>query len=846
MMERPKHPLLTLLLLTLVAGVLRFASLDKPAVWGDEAQTWRRISGSWQQMVDELRIAGFMPGNYVLTWWIKEGFPIYGTFREGPAADRTDPFFRDRGRVSTQRRLVFTPTLRLIEDGLDPSPFVLRFLPALCGTLMVPAMYFLASRLVARRTALLVAVLTCFSAYLLNYSRDAKMYMQFWFFAALHVGCLLWWLQAYLKRPPPPAPAHLADDNVVEGVKSILPETHIARIGDAFTVDPVKPKRPFTGYPTRLETLVRWMCWLTSGFGMIAFNAIGLGIIGLEVLIFLATMPARTHWITHAFRAIRFRSQRKHRPEPKNAPHPSLASSRSNPAQRERLRLILPPVIGFAIGCFAIVALWHGYKDFTRFYDRVNPRDEIARMDLGDAGISWVDEYNDGRTPGGYALYNATSYLMNWEWVKPSQLADVDPTVLKALRWSATALLIAIGLGVVPWRQILSKKPANVSILRGASPATALFIVAAWLLLPAYGFYCASGAWTEDGYEVRAVAPTQLLASAIFPAAANEATNDLAGSLGAELSKAYAAKGWTSHDWAQLFVVHGLDVSSIRWWVLGAVGIALVLMLLERWHTWREKLRLLAGAIGLAALFYALALLVYVFTPVQYGSVWMPRYLGFVWPAFAIAACVLIRRLPTPPLRWVVVGSLIAVNLGVFYHRVTIGEPRTDLMGRDYKAALDSDAIRMFSRSAISRWRGAPGYGTMTTLPGVYYAMLNTRQPTTPAGALSAMRRSLDLDPLSAEVGSGIRVRLARDAKADEFFFWIERRMNEEGVIEDDLRSRLGPEWQPVDAPKTWQVYEHWTWRKIYALERHHWKKAPSTQPATKPTTRRATSNRAR
>ncbi|MCP6264469.1 glycosyltransferase family 39 protein, partial [Klebsiella pneumoniae] len=87
----------------------------------------------------------------------------------------------------------------LVPDGITPTPLVMRIVPAICGTLMVPAMYFLASRLVSRRTALLAAMFACFSAYLLNYSRDSKMYMQLWFFATLHVGCLLWWLDAYRR-----------------------------------------------------------------------------------------------------------------------------------------------------------------------------------------------------------------------------------------------------------------------------------------------------------------------------------------------------------------------------------------------------------------------------------------------------------------------------------------------------------------------------------------------------------------------------------------------------------------------------------------------------------------------
>jgi hypothetical protein len=833
MNDRRKHPLLTLLLLTLVAGVLRFAYIDKPALWGDETQTWRRIAGSYQQLVDELRVAGFMPGNYVLTWWIKEGFPIYGEFKEGSGPDPTEPpSFRSRDRGNPNaKRLVFTPTIRLVKDGIEPTPLVMRFLPALCGTLMVPAMYFLASRLVARRTALLVAVFTCFNAYLLNYSRDAKMYMQFWFFAALHVGCVLWWLEAYRKRPSEMVQERLADETVVGGVHQILPDQHINRIGDAFVAMPAERRLVLdTGYPSRLETSVRWMAWITTGLAMIAFNAIGLGIVGIEVLIFLATIPLRSAWFGRITRALRRGSQE----DPSTSP--PLAPSRRAPAQREPFRFFLPPIIGFTLGCVAVVALWSSYKDFTRFYQRVNPSDEIARMDLGDAGISWVEEYNEGRTVGSYFLYNATSYLMNWEWVKPDQLEDVDPRALKYLRWSSMTLLIAIGAGLIPWRKLISKRPADVSILRGNTPLTAAFIVASWLLLPAYGFYCASGAWTEEGDSVRAAPPTQWIASWIFPGSGNVGAEKLAGALGAELSEARRAKGWEAHDWGQLFVVHNSDWSNVHWYVVGSIALVLLMLLLDRWFTFREKLRFaLLGILGLT-IFWLLANLVYVFTPPQEASIWMPRYLGFVWPAFAIAACVLIRRLPLAPVRALVIAAIVVVNLGVFYHRVNLGEPRTDLIGRDYRVARDSDQVRLFARAEENRWRGAPGGGSMMSMPAVYYVSLETHQPTSSAGAIGMMRRGLDLDPLGGDVANGIRARLNRDPKCNEFFLWIERRVDDERNIAQWVADTIDPEWSATEQPRNWMIYDHWTWRKLYRLERHHWKRAPSTQPAAKPT----------
>jgi 4-amino-4-deoxy-L-arabinose transferase-like glycosyltransferase len=76
---------------------------------------------------------------------------------------------------------------------------MMRLPVAIAGTLMVPAMYFLAVQLVSKKTALVATLFTACSAYMLNYSRDAKMYMDTWLFVTLNVACLLWWLRTRLR-----------------------------------------------------------------------------------------------------------------------------------------------------------------------------------------------------------------------------------------------------------------------------------------------------------------------------------------------------------------------------------------------------------------------------------------------------------------------------------------------------------------------------------------------------------------------------------------------------------------------------------------------------------------------
>jgi hypothetical protein len=113
---------------------------------------FRRTCGSYAQLLDCLRTDGFVPLHYSLMWVISRFFKL--------------------------------------------TPFVLRFVPALSGTLMVPAVYFLARQMLPRGTSLMAAAFAACSAFLLFYSRDAKMYMDSWLFVALNAGCLLWWFRS--------------------------------------------------------------------------------------------------------------------------------------------------------------------------------------------------------------------------------------------------------------------------------------------------------------------------------------------------------------------------------------------------------------------------------------------------------------------------------------------------------------------------------------------------------------------------------------------------------------------------------------------------------------------------
>ncbi|HSV15683.1 MAG TPA: glycosyltransferase family 39 protein [Tepidisphaeraceae bacterium] len=144
--------LLVLLLITAIGAIIRFTHLAHPTLWNDEALVYWRTCGTYQQLLDVLRNDGFGPLHYELHWLIAQHF--------------------------------------------KPTPEVLRSVPAICGTLMIPAIYFLARQMLPKSTSLVAAAFTACSAFLIFYSRDAKMYMDTWLFAVLSVGALLWWLRS--------------------------------------------------------------------------------------------------------------------------------------------------------------------------------------------------------------------------------------------------------------------------------------------------------------------------------------------------------------------------------------------------------------------------------------------------------------------------------------------------------------------------------------------------------------------------------------------------------------------------------------------------------------------------
>lgn len=698
--EPPTHipPIWIVLGLTIVGGFLRFWKLDQPALWYDEAQTFGRVAGSLSDLMGALREAGFAPLHYLLLWWIKEGLPYWGEIQTAKS-------------VLGDTHQTFIPTHRLIQGGVTLTPFMMRFVPALCGTAMIPAMYWLASQLVNRRAALLATLFTACSAYLLHYSRDAKMYMPLWLFVVLSAASLLWWL--------------------------------------------------------RVRSFASWATWVVCSVLMVSFQTVGAILLAIELLIVISS-PWHVRRTFDAWRHFSWRQRRN----------------------------LFPAAGPFLLGAAITLSgplSYYGY--FNRFDDRVGRSGPLIHT-VGQAvsaksswnlnwwrtGIGWVEDYNTGRDGWDLLRYTSTSYLFCWEWSNQKQLAKTNPRVLWWLKTSASTLGALLLLGALPWPR---RWRGDGSEKDPAQPIAwwrrALWILA-WLVLPAYAFYCAS------------------ITNFISPLG-------WFGELGVWVLLALAATG----AWAAWSSGADMRTRLHRCAVLAAVAAVILLLCFEIFASFASRLP---------------------------GSVWMPRYLGFIWPAFAIAVGVLLTRLPTRPLRWSAIALLVAVNLTNFAARVTAGsEPPTDRFTRDIINTFDSTTERAFIRLS----GGKPGVGTglMNTTPFRYYACTYSGLQTNWTTWNQFFLNPIDLrfsrysyrEPV-LNFPSLIRQQAQRTPTLRRIIVWNlidTSAKNDSDPILSELQT-LDKSWRPT-AEERFAAREHWTWKELHQLRRRVYERPAAIDP---------------
>jgi hypothetical protein len=696
-----RRELVVVLALTLLGGVLRFIFIERPPLWGDDAFTFMRVCGTYQQMLDALQDWGFAPLHYELLWWIGQQTAL--------------------------------------------TPFMMRLVPAIAGTLMVPATYWLGRELAGRKVAFVAALFAATSAYLLNYSRDAKMYMQFWLMCTVNVAALLWWL--------------------------------------------------------RVRSGVAWWSWVASGVAMLGLNMLGAFVLPVELLAVLLTRDARWRSVGQSLMAIGWFPVLVY-----NAPYTRLF-----------MRFRWPPLVLFIAGLLIMFIGPYGYYGYFNRYSK-----QLEGAGLAGGGLHWIQGYNRGRDTFDLVAFTATAHLYSWEWPRYSERPKIDdakeiaPRVVRWLKVAGVAIGALLLIGLFPWPRAwtafgkremspfteISPLPEKGDISLFWPWPAAMAIVLAWLVVPTYVWYCMS--------VEQIISPPRAIATQLT-------------------------------TW--------VDAGKQSW---SARGLLLVSMLVAAGaivfcgRTMRERVYKLAVITATLGGLVVLCWICFFFYERKHGgSVWMPRYLGFAWPAVAIAVAALLLRLPTRPLRWAAVALLVGVNLAVYSARLFGGtEPPTDRMARDLVDSQPADAtVRMYYDVSASRG-GPPGGGMLYTLPGSYYLTIYSGKPTNPQEFLTGFmggrvaskfkRWNVSILPLAPYVFNDAK----KTPGLTRLIVWEDFTPKQPVPGDDPVLQRLGDPWKRADE-QLFYVRDHWTWRNLLTLRRRVYERGPV--PATLPTTATST-----
>lgn len=335
-------------MLTAIAAALRLWNLSYPPLLWDEAATYTRVTGTFGELVSILRFDGFAPLHYELYW--------------------------------------------LMARMMRMTPWQMRIVPAIAGIAMVPAIYFLAREVTSRKVALIAAGMATFSAYLLVYSRDAKMYMHLWLCATLCVACLLWWM--------------------------------------------------------RTGKRIAWLCLVLAATAMNGLHALGLCVIGVCVVIVLL--------------------------------HPRVTWNKFAAA-----------LAGLAIACSALAVHYVYFNQWGR---------EIEQGGWRKSGLDWVGQRNRQFSKPFLLWDTAASWLVAYRSPRPPVTAPRRVIVPAAIM---SGVLIALfALGWVRWRRELRDDDPE-DVYPGTRGA---MWMAAWVLLPAVGFFVVSFGFGKDVWNARYLA----------------------------------------------------------------------------------------------------------------------------------------------------------------------------------------------------------------------------------------------------------------------------------------------------------------------------------------------------
>lgn len=443
-------------------------------------------------------------------------------------------------------------------------------------------------------------------------------------------------------------------------------------------------------------------------------------------------------------------------------------------------------LFGLVLGLAVIAtgpAVHYGY--FNRWYDRIREEGWNASM------LQWVQWYNQGRDLPELARFTASAYATAWEWPdKPRDRLMVDPKWLARWEWATLAIGVAVLAGVLPWRRIGHwvrrgvPRPPPMPDHHDRVSWPCVWVLAVWVVVPAYGIYVISYA---------------------------------------DPAPPWALPGWTGS--------HGSALAVATVTLLGAV------LSMGGWRCMAQGLLVLALLFGLCAAVYFgvrfdrthhLDLFTLTATPRDTPKpvkmLWMPRYLGVVYPAVLIAGTALLMRLPLG-LREVAIAGVVLVNLGNFGFKV-IHNPEPPIariiteLWDDRRAQQSGQPKRVTFVPATFGHGFEPGAGSISGVVGRYHYSLQLTPPLAPAEfrtGWGVVERGLALR--SNLRPQNIRNEVQRAGPTVETIVLWERGDPRVTDRRDPLQPALGPGWT-LARVDTWDTYDHWMWRYLAQIRR--------------------------
>jgi hypothetical protein len=790
-----RNRLWILLGITLVGGVLRFALLDRPPLWADEAYTYSRVCGTYREMLDVLKYDGFPPLHYEAYWLL--------------------------GRICKL------------------TPVQMRLIPAAAGTAMIPAMYFLAVQITGRRrTALLVALFTCLSAYLLAYSRDAKMYMAAWLFAALCIACVVWWLRsglrvawvAFVACGLAMAGLHLATLAVlVVPVAALLTMPRRAQSSRAWAAlaagfivivaGPAGYQLGFNRWSQRIDEV-----GFASASGLAWVETVNMGRSGPDLVVSAGTAFAYGwEWPSAFFRAIAFRT-------PMDVTHAymtgagvlllllaagavALKRRRSSPANADAGTA---DTTGLESNS---VALEYA-RPSTPFAAPAPPSsgDEQTPAVAGWRQLLWLGLWI--LVPA-YGVY-CTSVR---HFASPHDWYEVVRDFAGG-RWfllAAAAVVTAI---------IGHFRPAVPRYLAGAVPIAALLLLLVVIVRtpPAQGadagwraYWPIAARWWDMATDSGVLLA---LATVLLVIAWQNCGQDLSrrAARAAEfvlVIAALVAACWAVNLYFQREVNHRVASTIARHPDV------------PQWDGLVRQVEQTAQRRGSpiahdAAEREVAGEIVWQ----KWSSIWQPRYLGMIWPAVAIALCSLFARLPTRALRWSAIGLLLALNVAQATARIFAGtEPPADRMAADVAAAQGSSSETRTWLNEILQVAVGDRMSNQAAQVRYYLAQIAPQRPHpqdfrelpfSPSGKLwEPWKLTLWYDQLPRNIAREIQAA----PQIKRIIVW-DIMMARGGPLaqsdDDELLRLVGNDWQR----KSEQIYPvrlHWTWSELATWRRREY-----------------------